>query len=142
MVALHAPPGLTSIEIVGSGVVYGGVPNQCVKCSGSVQAFQTSSRGASKTRVTVATRLPVLGASVIARPFSLFADRRLILGRRDDWKLIARPFQFVGVARRDSLTAMTAPVPKTRRSPRAQNDESPAAHLPVSLRSADRGAHP
>ncbi len=43
------------MEIVASGVVYGGVPNQCVKCPGSVQAFQTSSRRASKTRVTVAS---------------------------------------------------------------------------------------
>lgn len=52
IVARHSPPGRTSIETVESGAVYGSVPNQLAKCSGSVQAFQTSSRGASRTRVS------------------------------------------------------------------------------------------
>src|SRR5438552_3527519 len=58
-----APPGLTSIVIVDTGVVNGGVPNHCAKCSGSVNAFQTSSRGASKTRVTCVSFIvaPVVG---------------------------------------------------------------------------------
>src|SRR6266511_3907457 len=53
IVYANVPPGRTSIVIVERGVVMSRGPNQRATCSGSVQACQTSSRGASKTRVIV-----------------------------------------------------------------------------------------
>src|SRR5687768_3443456 len=53
IVALHAPPGLTSIETLSSGTSDSLPPNQSANAAGSVHSLQTPSRGESKTRVTV-----------------------------------------------------------------------------------------
>src|SRR5260370_38729752 len=60
----NVPPGRTSMTTVDRGVVNPRGPNQRATCSGSVHAFHTSSRGASKTLVIVNSR-PMGGVSVI-----------------------------------------------------------------------------
>src|SRR5436190_13449543 len=64
IVSSNEPPGRTSIVMVVNGVVMLRGPNQAATCSGSVHAFHTSSRGASKTRVIVNSR-PMGGVSAI-----------------------------------------------------------------------------
>src|SRR5207248_1852589 len=49
IVARQAPPGRTSIEIVSSGTLLSGPPNQSANASGRVHSSQTRSRVASKT---------------------------------------------------------------------------------------------
>src|ERR687891_410712 len=75
-VTRNVPPGLTSI-VTDARIVPRG-PHQCASCSGSVHAFHTSSRGASKTRVMVIScaRTPsAIGGSLLplapeARPLA------------------------------------------------------------------------
>src|SRR5262245_65410929 len=67
MVARQAPPGLTSMATVESGISTFGPPNQSAKRSGSVHSRHTSSRGASKTRTIVIPGSVAVGF-LLARP--------------------------------------------------------------------------
>ena len=59
MVKRHIPPGRTSMDRVVLVKPFG--PSQCTRCSGSVHARKTSSRGASNTRVMTISRSAVSG---------------------------------------------------------------------------------
>src|SRR5260370_42150869 len=74
MTMRQAPPGLTSISQTGFVKPRG--PHQCAMCLGSVHALNTSSRGASKTRVMTSSRC---GALVTALFLSLLAAMLLLL---------------------------------------------------------------
>src|SRR5207244_6664022 len=66
----YFPPTRRSISHAGDVKPFG--PHQRMTCSGSVQPYQTSSRGASKTRSTMSTRSSaVMGASVLSAIFVL-----------------------------------------------------------------------
>src|SRR5512144_1672924 len=65
MTKLHTPPGFTSILRV--VVVKPRGPHHCTTCSGSVQASNTSSRGASIRRVmTISRSVGILASAVMA----------------------------------------------------------------------------
>src|SRR3954464_3537366 len=55
MTVVKAPPGRASTVIWSSGALTPVGPQKWVRCSGSIRQLKTSSRGASKTRVTCRT---------------------------------------------------------------------------------------
>src|SRR4249920_797528 len=73
MTKRHTPPGFTSMLWV--VVVKPLGPHQRPTCSGSVQTFHTSSRGASKTRVAAISRSPTSAALLSAAMFRLLGDQ-------------------------------------------------------------------
>src|SRR5207244_9512256 len=64
MTKRHTPPGFTSILWVVVVKPFG--PHHSPMCSGSVHAFHTSSRGASKTRVPRISRSPTSAALLLS----------------------------------------------------------------------------
>src|SRR6267143_499883 len=67
-----APPGRTSRSQTGFVNPWG--PHHCATCFGSVQALNTSSRGASKTRVSTNSRSSFVMMFPVAMLFLLFLD--------------------------------------------------------------------
>src|SRR3954454_21709064 len=63
MTVAKAPPGRASTVIRSSGALVPVGPQKWVRCSGSTRQRKTSSRGASKTRLTCRT-CSVMGSSV------------------------------------------------------------------------------